>query len=36
MAFRGESRTDAKSKMEHFVLIVNDWKPLTVVKKISA
>ena len=30
---RGGSRTAATSKMEHFVIIVNDWKPLTVITK---
>ena len=33
---KGRSRIDAKSKMERFVLIINGWKPLTIVKKISA
>ena len=28
IVFRGGSRTDAKSKMERFVLIINDWNPL--------
>ena len=32
---RGESRTDATSKMELFVIIVNGWKPLTIITKIS-
>ena len=27
------ARTDAKSKMERFVLIINVWKQLTIVKK---
>ena len=27
---RGGSKTDATSKMEHFVIIVNGWKPLDV------
>ena len=25
--------TAATSKMEHFVIIVNDWKPLTIIGK---
>ena len=33
--FRGGSRTAATSKMEHFVIIVNGWKPLTVITKRS-
>ena len=28
---RGGSRADAISKMEHFVIIVNGWKPLTII-----
>ena len=32
---RGGSRTAATSKMEHFVIIVNGWKPLTVITKSS-
>ena len=32
---RGGSRTAATSKMEHFVIIVNDWKPLTIITKHS-
>ena len=32
---RGESRTAAISKMELFVIIVNGWKPLTIIKKCS-
>ena len=35
VVFRDGSRTDAKSKMERFVLMINGWKPLTIVKKIS-
>ena len=31
--FRGGSRTAATSKMEHFVIIVNGWKPVTIIKK---
>ena len=30
---RGGSRAAATSKMEHFVIIVNDWKPLTIITK---
>ena len=29
------SRTVATSKMEHFLIIVNSWKPLTVITKSS-
>ena len=32
---RGRSRTAATSKMEHFVIIVNGWKPLTIITKPS-
>ena len=32
---RGGSRTAAISKMEHFVIIVNGWKPLTIITKRS-
>ena len=32
---RGGSRTAATSKMEHFVIIVNDWKLLTIITKRS-
>ena len=32
---RGGSRTAAASKMEHFVIIVNGWKPLTIITKSS-
>ena len=32
---RGGSRAAAISKMEHFVIIVNDWKPLTIITKSS-
>ena len=31
----GGSRTAATSKMEHFVIIVNGWKPLTIITKRS-
>ena len=33
--FRGGSGTAATSKMEHFVIIVNGWKPLTIITKHS-
>ena len=33
--FRDGSRTAATSKMEHFVIIVNGWKPLTIITKSS-
>ena len=33
--FRGGSRTAATSKMERFVIIVNGWKPLTIITKRS-
>ena len=32
---RGGSRTATTSKMEHFVIIVNGWKPLTIITKSS-
>ena len=32
---RGGSRTAATSTMEHFVIIVNGWKPLTIITKTS-
>ena len=32
---RGRSRTAATSKMECLVIIVNDWKPLTIIAKRS-
>ena len=32
---RGESRAAATSKMERFVIIVNGWKPLTIITKRS-
>ena len=35
IVFRDGSRTDAKSKIERYVLIINGWKPLTTDKKIS-
>ena len=31
----GESRATATSKMERFVIIVNGWKPLTIITKRS-
>ena len=33
--FRGVSRTAASSKMEHFVIIVNGWKPVNIITKSS-
>ena len=35
LVFRGGSRTAATSKMECFVIIVNGWKPLTIITKHS-
>ena len=32
---RGGSRTSVTSTMEHFVIIVNGWKPLTIITKSS-
>ena len=32
---RGGSRAAATSKMERFVIIVNGWKPLTIIAKLS-
>ena len=32
---RGGSRAAATPEMERFVIIVNDWKPLTIVTKSS-
>ena len=32
---KGGSRTAATSKMEHFVIIGNCWKPLTIIIKSS-
>ena len=32
---KGGSRAAATSKMERFVIIVNGWKPLTIVTKRS-
>ena len=32
---RGGSRAAARSKMERFVMIVNDWKPLTIITSCS-
>ena len=33
--YKGGSRTAVTSKMEHFVIIVNGWKPLTIITKSS-
>ena len=33
--FRGGYKTAATSKMELFVIIVNGWKPLTIITKSS-
>ena len=33
--YRGGSRVAAPSKMERFVIIVNAWKPLTIITKRS-
>ena len=35
MLSRGGSRTAATSKMEHFVIIVNGFQPLTIITKCS-
>ena len=32
---RGGTRTAAASKMEHFLITVNGWKPLTIIIKSS-
>ena len=32
---RSGSTTAATSKMEHFVIIVNGWRPLTIITKCS-
>ena len=32
---KGRSRSAATSKMERFAIIVNGWKPLTIIKKQS-
>ena len=34
--FRGRFRTAATSKVELFVIIVNGWKPLTLITKSSS
>ena len=34
-AIRGGSSAAATSKIERFVIIVNGWKPLTIIKKRS-
>ena len=33
LVVRGGSRTAATSKIERFVIIVNGWKPLTIISK---
>ena len=35
ISIRSGSRTAATSKMEHFVIIVNGWKPLTIITESS-
>ena len=35
MLLRGGFRTAATSKMELFVIIVNSWKPVTIIRKCS-
>ena len=35
ISFRGGSRTVATSKVELFMIIVNGWKPLTIITKSS-
>ena len=35
IVYSGGSRTAATSKMERFVIIVNGWKPLTIITKRS-
>ena len=35
IATRGGFRTAATSKIKHFVIIINDWKPLTTITKCS-
>ena len=35
IATRGGSRTAAKSKMKLFVILVNNFKPLTIITKYS-
>ena len=35
ISLRGGSRTAATSKMERFMIIVNGWKPLTIITKHS-
>ena len=35
MIYRGGSRTAATSKVELFVMIVNGWKPITIITKSS-
>ena len=35
LIIRGGSKTDATSKIERFVIIVNGWKPSTIITKCS-
>ena len=35
MGYRGGCRAAATSKVELYVIIVNDWKPLTIMTKSS-
>ena len=35
IVFRGGSRTVATSKMEHFVIMINGFQPLTIITKRS-
>ena len=35
IVFRGASRTAATSKMEHFVIMINGFQPLTIITKRS-
>ena len=35
IVFRGGSRTAATSKMEHFVIMINGFQPLTIITKRS-
>ena len=35
IATRGRFRTAATSKIKHFVIIINGWKPLTTITKCS-
>ena len=36
IVFRDGSRTYAKSQIERFVLVINGWKSLTIIKKKSS